>query len=153
MPFFIWDIVCANESDDSFGMCAILGRMISVSLLDDKIMKPTTVRTESVKNAILVASYGTFAVGVNVRRLHHLVFASPSKSRYRVLQSIGRGLRLHPSKRIVYVMDVIDDLRHNGRANHLLNHWAVRSEFYRTEQFPLELYAHSLDPEVSSYVT
>ena len=111
-------------------------------------MKPTHITTETVKNAILIASYGTFSTGVNIRRLHHLVFASPSKSRYRVLQSIGRGLRLHASKRVVYVMDVIDDAHQKSYVNYSYKHWAHRVKFYQEEHFPIELYAHSIGANV-----
>ena len=48
---------------------------------------------EKQRNAIVVASLGTFSTGINIRNLHNIVFASPSKSQIRVLQSIGRGLR------------------------------------------------------------
>ena len=49
--------------------------------------------TETEKNAIIVASYGTFSTGINIKNLHNVIFASPSKSRIRNLQSIGRVLR------------------------------------------------------------
>ena len=50
--------------------------------------------TENESNAIIVASYGTFSTGINIKNLHNVIFASPSKSRIRNLQSIGRVLRL-----------------------------------------------------------
>jgi superfamily II DNA or RNA helicase len=46
--------------------------------------------TEKENNAIIVASYGTFSTGVNIKNLHNVIFASPSKSRIRNLQSIVR---------------------------------------------------------------
>lgn len=107
-------------------------------------MKPISIRQETVKNAILVASYGTLSTGVNIRKLHHVVFASPSKSRYRVLQSIGRGLRLHASKKVVYVMDVVDDAHQKSYVNYCYKHWAHRVKFYQEETFPIELYAHTI---------
>lgn len=107
-------------------------------------MKPTVVRIEKVSNAILVASYGTLSTGVNIRRLHHIVLGSPSKSRYRVLQSIGRGLRLHATKRVVYVMDIVDDARVPTHVNYGIKHWAHRAKFYKEETFPVELYSHQL---------
>ena len=48
---------------------------------------------EKTDDSIIIASYGTFSTGVNIKRLNNIVFASPSKSRVRVLQSIGRQLR------------------------------------------------------------
>ena len=110
-------------------------------------MRPTAITTERVQDAILVASYGTFSTGVNVRRLHHLIFASPSKSRYRVLQSIGRGLRLHTSKKVVHVMDIVDDAHSKQYVNYAFKHWGQRAKFYREEQFPIELYTHTLAGE------
>lgn len=107
-------------------------------------MKPTAIKRETVKDAILIASYGTFSTGVNVRRLHHLIFASPSKSRYRVLQSIGRGLRLHASKRVVHVMDIVDDAHDRKYVNYAFKHWAQRARFYKEEAFPIDLYTHNL---------
>jgi superfamily II DNA or RNA helicase len=110
-------------------------------------MVPTNIQREHVKDAILVASYGTFSTGVNVKRLHHLVFASPSKSRYRVLQSIGRGLRLHASKRVVYVMDIVDDAHDRKYVNYAFKHWGQRAKFYTEEAFPVELYTHEFVSE------
>ena len=111
-------------------------------------MRPTSVKKEVAKDAILIASYGTFAVGINIKRLHHVVFASPSKSRYRVLQSIGRGLRLHASKKVVYVMDLVDDAHDKKYHNYAYKHWFQRIQFYQEEQFPVEMYVHTL-PERS----
>lgn len=108
-------------------------------------MKPVSVTTEKVNNAVLIASFGTFSTGVNVKRLHHLVFASPSKSRYRVLQSIGRGLRLHASKRVVYVMDIVDDAHHLKYTNYAIRHWSQRVQFYEEETFPVETFTHTIE--------
>ncbi len=107
-------------------------------------MKPTAVTRNRHANAILVASYGTFSTGINIRNLKHIVLASPTKSRYRVLQSVGRGLRLHPTKRIVHVMDLIDDARHPTYVNYAYRHWTARAEFYQEEMFPIEVYTHEI---------
>jgi hypothetical protein len=42
--------------------------------------------TEKEDNAIIVASYGTFSTGINIKNLHNVIFASPSKSRIRNLR-------------------------------------------------------------------
>lgn len=99
---------------------------------------------EQSSDAILVASYGTFSTGINIKKLHFVVFASPSKSRYRVLQSIGRGLRLHTTKKVVYVMDIVDDFHRKEYTNYLFKHWAARRAFYDEEQFPVDTYIHTL---------
>ena len=62
--------------------------------------------TENEKDAIIIASYGTFSTGINIRNLHNVVFSSPSKSRIRVLQSIGRGLRQGTDKSTATLYDI-----------------------------------------------
>ena len=66
--------------------------------------------TENEKNAIIIASYGTFSTGINIKNLHNIIFSSPSKSRIRVLQSIGRGLRTSESKTKTTLYDISDDV-------------------------------------------
>ena len=62
--------------------------------------------TETERNAIIVASYGTFSTGINIKNLHNVIFASPSKSRIRNLQSIGRVLRKGDSKTQAVLYDL-----------------------------------------------
>jgi superfamily II DNA or RNA helicase len=100
---------------------------------------------ETQENGIIVASSGCFAVGINIKRLHHIVFSAPSKSKYRVLQSIGRGLRLHETKRLVYVHDLVDDFREPTYVSFAYRHWKVRQKFYMDENFPVEIYQHELE--------
>ena len=91
--------------------------------------------TENEKNAIIVASYGTFSTGINIRNLHNIVFASPSKSRIRVLQSIGRGLRKSENKNSIELFDLSDDLSYKERPNFTLTHFNERLNIYNEEQF------------------
>ncbi len=91
--------------------------------------------TEKEKNAIIVASYGTFSTGINIRNLHNIVFASPSKSRVRALQSIGRGLRRSESKDTATLFDLADDLSYKSKRNFTLNHFMERINIYNEEQF------------------
>lgn len=86
-------------------------------------------------NSILIASYGTCSTGINIRNIHNIVFASPSKSVIRVLQSIGRGLRKSETKTGVHVYDIGDDLRHKKYRNHSLNHMDERIRIYTREKF------------------
>ena len=69
---------------------------------------------EGQKNAIIVASLGTFSTGINIRNLHNIIFASPSKSQVKVLQSIGRGLRKSDDGRTTKLYDISDDLHTRG---------------------------------------
>ena len=91
-------------------------------------------------DAILVASYGTFSTGVNVPNLHHVILGSPSKSRVKVLQSIGRGLRLHSEKDYLTVYDIADDMRYKGKSNFTLQHFAERIDIYNNEGFVYRIY-------------
>ena len=82
--------------------------------------------TESENNAIIVASYGTFSTGINIKNLHNIIFASPSKSRIRNLQSIGRVLRKGSNKSKATLYDIADDISYKSRRNYTLNHLIER---------------------------
>lgn len=90
---------------------------------------------ENEKNAIIVASYGTFSTGINIRSLTNIVFASPSKGRIRVLQSIGRQLRKNKNKEIAILYDLSDDLSHKNHQNYSLKHLMERLKIYNEEKF------------------
>jgi len=93
---------------------------------------------EKQKNAIIVASLGTFSTGINIRNLHNIIFASPSKSQIRVLQSIGRGLRKSDNNEPTMLYDIIDNLYINKRKNFALIHSEERLKIYEKEQFTNE---------------
>jgi len=90
--------------------------------------------------SIIVASYGTFSTGVNIKNLHNIIFASPSKSRVRNLQSIGRGLRLGDRKERACLYDIADDLSWKQTRNHTLNHFVERIKIYNEEKFEYKTY-------------
>ena len=96
--------------------------------------------TEKSEGAIIVASYGTFSTGINIRNLHNIVFASPSKSRIRNLQSIGRGLRLKDNDSDATLYDIADDLTHNEKENYTLSHFRERINIYNEEDFEYEIH-------------
>jgi superfamily II DNA or RNA helicase len=91
--------------------------------------------TEKETDAIIVASYGTFSTGINIRNLHNIVFASPTKSKIRTLQSIGRGLRLGENKDKAMLYDISDDLRYKTNVNFTLRHFEERVKMYSEEKF------------------
>jgi len=95
--------------------------------------------TEKEKDAIIVASYGTFSTGVNVKNLHNIIFASPSKSRIRNLQSIGRGLRTSETKQSCNLYDIGDDLSWKSKKNYTLLHMIERIKIYNDEHFDYKL--------------
>ena len=96
--------------------------------------------TEKESNAIIVASMGTFSTGINIRNLHNIIFASPSKSQIRVLQSIGRGLRLSDDGINTKVFDIADDLHWKSKKNYTLTHAAERIKIYSKEKFDYKLH-------------
>ena len=90
-------------------------------------------------NTILIASYGTCSTGINIRNINNIVFASPSKSVVRVLQSIGRGLRKSEEKEMLTVYDIADDLRYKKHINHTYKHHQARLKIYKNENFNYKL--------------
>jgi len=100
--------------------------------------------TETQSDAIIVASYGTFSTGINIKNLHNIIFASPSKSRIRNLQSIGRGLRTSENKNSCKLYDIADDLTWKSRKNYTLLHMIERIKIYNDEHFNYKLIKVSL---------
>lgn len=96
--------------------------------------------TEKEKDAIIVASIGTFSTGINIRNLHNIIFASPSKSQIRVLQSIGRGLRKSEDGTDTKIYDIADDLHWKTQKNYTLQHAAERIKIYSKERFNYKMY-------------
>ena len=96
--------------------------------------------TEGESDAIIVASVGTFSTGINIKRLNNIIFASPSKSQIRVLQSIGRGLRKSADGKATKVYDIADDLHWKSKKNYTLNHAAERIKIYNKEKFKYKVY-------------
>ena len=95
--------------------------------------------TERENNAIIVASYGTFSTGINIKNLHNVIFASPSKSRIRNLQSIGRVLRKGNKKTSATLYDIADDISYKSRKNYTLNHLIERIKVYNEENFNYDI--------------
>ena len=96
--------------------------------------------TETQTDAIIVASLGTFSTGINIKSLNNIVFASPSKSQIKVLQSIGRGLRKSADGRGTKVFDIADDLHWKAKKNYTLQHAGVRISIYSKEKFKYKIY-------------
>lgn len=94
---------------------------------------------EEEKNAIILASYGTFSTGINIRNLHNVIFASPSKSRVRNLQSIGRVLRKGDNKAQAVLYDIADDCSKGNSHNYTLRHLVERMKIYDEEKFDYEV--------------
>lgn len=102
----------------------------------EKIRK--TIENET--NAIIVASYGTFSTGINIRNLHNIIFSSPSKSRVRNLQSIGRVLRKSLTINESVLYDIADDFSYKSKRNYTLLHFMERIKIYNEEKFNYKIY-------------
>ena len=94
---------------------------------------------ENEKDAIIVASYGTFSTGINIRNIHNIVFSSPSKSKIRVLQSLGRGLRQQGGDKTLRLYDIADDLSLDSKLNFTLRHFKERINIYDEQKFDYEI--------------
>lgn len=108
--------------------------------VDGELREDVRVLAEQNDNVIIIASSGTFSTGVNIKNLHNIIFASPSKSRIRNLQSIGRALRKSESKTKATLYDIADDLSHKSWKNHTLRHFEERMKIYGDEKFPYKMY-------------
>jgi len=95
--------------------------------------------TEKESDAIIVASYGTFSTGINIKNLHSIIFASPSKGKIRNLQSIGRGLRVTDGKDSCILYDIADDLQTKTKVNFAIKHFVERIEIYNQENFDFNI--------------
>ena len=97
---------------------------------------------ENEDGTILLATYATCSTGINIPKLHAIMLFSNSKSRIKVLQSIGRGLRKHNSKNKVIIYDIVDDLSYKKRTgriakNYCMQHFDERSNYYIEQEFPV----------------
>ena len=105
--------------------------------VEDRELVREIVEQES--NAVIIASYGTFSTGINIKKLDNIIFASPSKSRVRNLQSIGRVLRKGGGKDVATLYDIADDISTKTRQNYTLNHLVERLKIYQEENFKYEV--------------
>ena len=94
---------------------------------------------ENEKDAVIVASYGTFSTGINIRNISNIVFSSPSKSKIRVLQSLGRGLRQQGGNKTLRLYDISDDLSFDSKLNFTLRHFKERLNIYNDQKFDYEI--------------
>jgi superfamily II DNA or RNA helicase len=105
----------------------------------EKIRKSLEIQND----IVLVASFGTFKMGVNVKNVHNVIFASNYKSKITVVQSIGRGLRALEGKKEVVIFDIVDNLTHQyieneikkTYFNHAMRQYGVRKKIYKKEGF------------------
>ena len=99
-------------------------------------------KLESEEGTVIVATYGTCSTGINMPKLHEVILYANSKSKIKVLQSLGRGLRKHNTKNRVILYDIIDDMSYNTKhrviRNYLYEHWKEREKYYLEQEFPVK---------------
>jgi len=98
------------------------------------------VENDPIKQHDILASYGVFSTGVNLKKLDNVIFASGSKSEIKVLQSIGRALRKGNDADKATLYDIADDLSVGSYENYTLKHFKKRIEIYGSEQFKFKIY-------------
>jgi superfamily II DNA or RNA helicase len=114
--------------------------------VDAKIREQVRQIVEKEKNAIIVASSGTFSTGINIRNLENIIFASPTKSRIRTLQSIGRTLRIGDNSDTAKLYDIVDDLCHKKHKNFAVKHFLERVKMYDDQKFEYKIHRILIKP-------
>ncbi len=93
---------------------------------------------ETQKDAIIVGSMGVFSTGVNLKNLHNIIFGSPSKSKIKVLQSIGRTLRIADNGIDSTLFDLWDNLKSDKKINYAYLHGKERLKIYKEQEFKVK---------------
>jgi superfamily II DNA or RNA helicase len=102
-------------------------------------MKPDEVNVGE-SGVIIVASSNCFSTGINIKNLHQIIFAAPTKSQIRVLQSIGRGLRKSDNGSVTTVYDISDNFAWKKKKNYTMVHAIERIKIYEKERFSYKIY-------------
>lgn len=127
---------------------------LDIEWINSKFAHATNYRTgviaDKLKNVkkqvgtnILLASYGTLAVGVNIKNLHCLILCHPLKAKIKTLQSIGRILRTADGKGVVKLIDIVDDFSYTRgskvQSNIVMRHYLERLKIYEAEKFSYDI--------------
>lgn len=91
--------------------------------------------TESNHGVVIIASYGTFSTGINIKNLQNVIFAHPMKSKIKILQSIGRVLRKSKFSNKAKLYDIVCDFKWKSKENSTLKHFKERFKQYKKAQF------------------
>lgn len=133
---FLHEMIKNNIQDDNRNIFFVYGGT------DVEYREKVREITEQEQDAIIIASYGTFSTGVDIKRLHNIIFASPTKSRIRTLQSIGRALRKSSQKDKATIFDICDDI--NGK-NYSIKHFIERNKYYNDQKFNYRMHRVKLN--------
>jgi superfamily II DNA or RNA helicase len=107
-----------------------------------KISDRETVRKEmELKDSqIAVCSFGTFSRGINIKNLQNLIFSNTTKAEKKILQSIGRVLRLHKNKELAKIWDIVDNLQYKKNLNYAVKHFYERKEIYERNEYKIKYF-------------
>jgi superfamily II DNA or RNA helicase len=94
---------------------------------------------EKNEGVIIVASFGTFATGIDLKNVHHIVFSETTKAEITIRQAIGRGMRKLANKNKVTIWDLVDKLD-----GYSVRHSEVREKIYTEQSFPIKKHQVSL---------
>jgi superfamily II DNA or RNA helicase len=107
-------------------------------------------KMEELDDVVLFATYQTLSTGINIKRIHNIIFASGTKSRIKVIQSCGRGLRLHETKDILTIYDIVDDFsfkdtnKHIEYINYGVEHFKERYKLYQQQEFDVSIITYQM---------
>ena len=105
---------------------------------DAKTRERTRKILEDHSDATLIANYALLSTGVNIKKLHNMILSSPLKAYTTVTQSIGRGMRLHESKSVFTVFDLVDDMGFRKPGGIFYKQYEHRKNTsYNPEEFPV----------------
>ena len=104
--------------------------------IDPSLYIKYNIKNITLRNEILISNFPIMSTGVNIKRLFNIIFASPLKSFTTITQSIGRGLRLHPDKKIFRVFDLVDDLN-NKKCVFYKQYNERKRHSYNSEGYPI----------------
>ena len=97
-------------------------------------------KIEEGKDCIILGTLGAISTGINIVNLNNIIFASPSKSRIKVMQSIGRVLRKSLTKSSATLYDISDNISLGRYENYTWKHFKHRLNLYHAEQFDYTLH-------------
>jgi superfamily II DNA or RNA helicase len=80
-------------------------------------------------DVIVIAISKIFSTGINIPNLHNIIFASAGKAKIKIMQSIGRALRLHVTKSMANIFDIADNTKYG------MLHLAERKKLYNLENY------------------
>jgi superfamily II DNA or RNA helicase len=86
---------------------------------------------EETSGVVCIAISKIFSTGISIKNLHNIVFAAIGKARIKIIQSIGRSLRLHHTKQMATIFDIADTCLTYG-----YKHFEERKRLYNSENIP-----------------